>query len=192
MESAVGLWPKFLHFFKIPRVQKAIGTFGLVLVFMPFMSKREEWYPFSHFPMYSHLGEIWTLELTDENMVPVSIQKEFQPGPNSIRKLATTRLRDLQKERSIASTKQLVLDDWAEAGRRTLQFLFENHKVRKNTRLAAAKTLKLFRVEYTLQNGKGIYNHVPILEFPNPQHDATAVPPPPPAAPKLDFPDPEN
>lgn len=158
----------FINLLRWPRWGEWLATFGLVLVFVPFMAKKKEWYPFSHFPMYSNLADIWTLKVTNEKDEPVSIQRELQGGPNSIRKLATARLREVQKEWGIKNTAALTPKAWAEAAKRTMEYLAANHPPRPNTKAAAAKALRVYRVEYGISGGEADKKDIFLFESPMP------------------------
>jgi hypothetical protein len=149
------------------RLRPWLSRFILVILFVPFMEWKGECYPFSHFPMYSNLGDIWTLKLTDENDQYLSVQRQFSGKPNSIRKLNHGRLRQVQAERKISNVKDLGPAEWEEAGRRTLTWLLENHKPMGDA--AKVKSLKLWREEYHLAKQGGIEKRrILVIDFPMP------------------------
>ncbi len=150
-----------------------LGTFGLVIVFVPLMSKLKECYPFSHFPMYSRLEQIHTLKLTDQDGNKISTQKQFAGGPNSIRKLATARARQVQKERKRSLVADMTAEDWQEVTTRTLTWLLKNHPPREEA-TKKAKSFKLWRVEYSTENGLKVTKDVFLGEHPNTAAAATA------------------
>jgi hypothetical protein len=165
---------KALLFFKSVKGRLFLGSFWLVLIFVPFMSKIGEWYPFSHFPMYSRLDDIWTLVLTDENGSEISTQNSFEPRPNAIRKLTTSRLRDVRKE---AGKRMSEISpggpEWKEAVNRTLTWLIANHKPKEN--LNRVKELQVWHVDYVVENNRAFKKRTLLHSVPMPA-PATASP----------------
>jgi hypothetical protein len=159
-----------------------IAAFGFVLLAVPLMTKIKECYPFSNFPMYSSLEDIWTLQLTNEKNQPLSTQRDFSGDANSIRKLTTSRLRQVQRERNI-TTVNLRPEDWHEAGRRTFQWLLENHQPRA-PEAVDANALRLWRKEYVIQNGSFKGQYTLLIEYPMPgkSYTPSATAPNPPGA----------
>ena len=143
-------------------LKKWLATFILVIIFVPFMEWREECYPFSHFPMYSTLSGIWTLKLTDENGKYLSLQRQFTGGPNSLRKLTTARLRQVKIEKKYSKMTDLKDEDWSEACRRTMIWILENHKATGEA--AKAKSLRMWREEYSSAGGKLTKKKIPLYE----------------------------
>jgi hypothetical protein len=143
-----------------------LKSFGLVIFFVPFMSKVEEWYPFSHFPMYSNLAEIWTLQLTNEKDEPLSPQNDFTGRPNSIRKLTTARMRQVQAEWGISTVTAAESNPqaYAEAAKRTLTWLVETHPPKG--RAAEATALKLWKISHSVEEGAAVKKRVLIYEHP--------------------------
>jgi hypothetical protein len=149
-----------------------LSSFWLILLFVPFMWKVKEWYPFSHFPMYSNLAEIWTLQMTDENNRTISTQGDFLGRPNSLRKLTTSRLRQVQKERNITLVKNVRLEDWAEAARRTMVWILERHQPQGVA--AQAKAFRVWHLSFTSTAGEPTEERVLLYEHPNPYPIAPA------------------
>ena len=164
----------------LPGMRRWIPAFWLVILAVPLMTKIKEWYPFSNFPMYSSLADIWTLQLTNEKNQTISSQRDFTGDANSIRKLTTARLRQVQKERNI-TTGMLKPEDWHEAGRRTLQWLVENHQP-KAPQVVEANALRLWRKEYVLSDKNFNGRYTLLIEYPMPGKNYTpsAIAPDPP------------
>lgn len=170
-----------------PGLLRWIAAFGLVALAVPLKTKIKECYPFSNFPMYSSLEDVWTLQLTNEKNQPLSTQRDFSGDANSIRKLTTSRLRQVQRERNI-TTINLRPEDWHEAGRRTFQWLLENHEP-KAPEAVEANALRLWRKEYTIQNGGFKGQYTLLIEYPMPGKNYTpsaTAPSPPGEAPAGD------
>ncbi len=156
---------------RLPRLKALralLSAYWLVILFVPIMYHLKECYPFSHFPMYSNLGEIWTLKLTDENNNVISTQNDFIGRPNSIRKLTWARVRQVIKERGLSS-KTLRPTDWHEASQRTFKWLLQNHKPRPQ--IQSIKALRLWKMDMQLVSGKFQRTYTLLIEHPMPGHD---------------------
>lgn len=85
----------------------------------------KEWYPFTHFPMYSRLEPSATVVfVTDQENRPISLKRAFGYASSNAKKSFNARLEKAAAKHGRRWTENHP-DDWAEAGKEMLEFFAE-------------------------------------------------------------------
>jgi len=123
----------------------------LLWAFVAVCALVQEWYPFSHFPMYSNFEpHTYYIYLADSEDRPVALQSEFGIRTSNFKKIYDRKLRELGKGKP-RGTKSLTPEERAEAGRYAIGFLRQNSV--KRSRAQAFPALKLYEVQIRMEGG---------------------------------------
>lgn len=107
----------------------------------------QEFYPFSHFPMYSTFGsKSHYVYLADSNDEPIAIKKYFKYSAPKLKKMFVTRLNFMKKAQNVKDTTMELRKD---AARTLLAYLV---KESDPNIIKPIKVLKLYVVDIKLEN----------------------------------------
>lgn len=113
---------------------------------------RKEWYPFSHFPMYSVFSsKVIALHVTDAEGRLLPMQPVFGTSSSTLKKIITTKMRHRKREGRYRRWVDMPLSEWEAAGAETLQWLVDNHPPRRQ---APGTRLRLHMKELELRDGR--------------------------------------
>jgi hypothetical protein len=127
--------------------------FGLVLVLTPFMLWRKEWYPFSHFPMYSAFSSrTFSVFITDSRDRPLPSYPNFDCPTSMLKKIVVNKLRRYKVESGERRMIDLPRSAWEDAGREALEWLRENRPPRDPA--LEGEPLRLYAEELFFNDGR--------------------------------------
>jgi len=113
-----------------------------------FMLWRKEWYPFSHFPMYSVLAtKTNALYMTDMNDTLIPFARLGLDAP-TVKKLINTEMRKYKASGAVRRMSDLTDAHWTEAAEVVVKQMRENWKVQRGN-----MAFRLYRKDYTTENG---------------------------------------
>jgi hypothetical protein len=112
----------------------------------------KEWYPFSHFPMYSSFEDYtYYVFVTDEHDRPVAVESLYGIRTSVLKKVYQRELRKLAKNHP-SGTKGLPYEQRFPAGVDTLNFLRDN--AAHPPKVEHLAHLKLYQVEIRGKNSR--------------------------------------
>lgn len=115
--------------------------------------ERYEFFPFSHFPMYSDFDERdYYVYVTDRNDQPIATETLAAVRSTKLKKIFNTELSRIQKQYK-KRKDLLTADQCRPAGDPTLKWLFENSPAAQAS-FRAGMPLRLYRVYITEENSK--------------------------------------
>ena len=126
--------------------------FKLTIFMVIFMWFVKEWYPFSHFPMYSSFARHTSyLYIADANNEPLPMQTLFGVRTSNLKKIYKTELKKIARSKGVSESKLADEDKFA-AGVAVLTYLRRTGG--SNAAAARVPTLKLYNVEIRLRDRK--------------------------------------
>jgi hypothetical protein len=129
------------------------GRFGVVALLTVFMLWREEWYPFSHFPMYSaFINQTHYVYVTDSHDRLLPMTSAFGSSSATLKKMLRTKIRRVKIEEGYKKFADIPHSEWEEAAKETLAWLREHHPPR-DPRLAD-EPLRLYLREFSIESGR--------------------------------------
>lgn len=115
----------------------------------------QEWYPFSHFPMYSSLGDRTRyFYVTDEGDRPIPLADAFGVRAAFFKKLMEERQRSLWDEASRRLGSEADEEAWLEVEREAGEWALEYIRERADAEMTGAERLILWRVDIALVEGE--------------------------------------
>jgi hypothetical protein len=140
-----------------PSGRRGAGRVLGCVVLAGFLLWRKEWYPFSHFPMYSGLPEdVWTVELTDAEDHPIPMLAVFHTSISNLKKIVNSNNRSGKEALKLKRKADLPETVWAASGRAALDWLAARTVARRRGALGESKATapllfgpwKLWRYEF--------------------------------------------
>jgi len=117
-------------------------------------AQRYEWFPFSHFPMYSDFADRdYYVYVADSQARALGTETLTDFRSTKLKKIFNTRLSKIQKEHG-KRKHQLTAEQCAPAGIHTLQWLYENSSPAARKVLRAGAPLGIYRVYISVEDGK--------------------------------------
>ena len=123
------------------------------LVLTIFMAVVQEWYPFSHFPMYSSFEPLaFYIYVADKEDVPYAMQRDFGTRTARLKKIYEGELKRLARNHPRGS-KSLTREERLPAGDLAMDFLLKNASD-QGQKLFESRGLRLYQVDIRYENDK--------------------------------------